>query len=64
MRSGISHVDRLLDAALAMTFPASDPVAVWMPEDPISRKARAPKPVHADPRARRAAGLAKRRSGR
>lgn len=25
-------LERALDAALAMTFPASDPVAVWMPE--------------------------------
>ncbi len=25
------HVDRMLDAALEMTFPASDPIAVYLP---------------------------------
>jgi hypothetical protein len=26
------RIDRALDAALDMTFPASDPIAIWMPE--------------------------------
>ena len=29
-------LERALDAALAMTFPASDPVAVWMPEPSLA----------------------------
>ena len=26
------HIDRMLDSALEMTFPASDPISVYIPE--------------------------------
>lgn len=38
----MNHVDTRLDAALAMTFPASDPIAVSVPETPAVPEARAP----------------------
>ena len=29
------HLDELLDEALEHTFPASDPVAIWVDRDPV-----------------------------
>ena len=31
------RMNRALDAALEMTFPASDPIAIYTPEEPSSR---------------------------
>lgn len=45
------RIDRALDAALDMTFPASDPIAVWTPEGRVgsgsaeSRLGRANGPI-------------------
>lgn len=33
------HLDRMLDEALDMTFPASDPISVYMPDIEIDDKA-------------------------
>ncbi len=35
MKTSADHVERALDDALDMTFPASDPVAVFVPEVPV-----------------------------
>jgi hypothetical protein len=35
MRTRSDRADRALDAALMMTFPASDPIAVSTPEAPV-----------------------------
>ena len=45
------HIDRMLDAALEMTFPASDPIALYIAEpwNPVPRPDAERNPVQAAP---------------
>lgn len=40
LRTPAERLDAALDAALSMTFPASDPVAVYVAQEPRSRISR------------------------
>jgi len=45
----VDRIDRALDAALEMmTFPASDPIAVWTPEAPMAPDAPGSRAGRAD----------------
>lgn len=54
MKSIANHDERALDDALGMTFPASDPVAVFIPDAPAQMRIETNPPVPPHPgRARR-----------
>jgi hypothetical protein len=50
MNTKADHVEQALDDALSMTFPASDPVAVFMRGAPAEKRIERNPPVVARPR--------------
>ena len=50
MKTIADHAERALDDALSMTFPASDPVAVFIPDEPTEMRIERNLPLAAHPR--------------